>query len=174
MPLAIPAAAGREVYNLRTQRGSNVPFLILCFLLLNSPLLFGPPVEMIGFLIAVDLVGVGIYFFWRWLLGRKPQLIAICDNGLVGTAKGITHFTPWTEVVSLSGFWRRGHTGYDVNAKGVNGSSIHYRLARSLLGGDIVDTAVALIVERAALDWVHENLAAKPEALQKMADVLAR
>lgn len=174
MPLVIPAAAGKEIYNLRTKRGSNLPFIILCFLLLNSPLPFAPSIEMVGFLLVLDAIGVGIYLFWRWVLGRTSQLIAICENGLVGTMKGITLFTPWQDVVSLSSFWNRGHTGYDVNAKPASGKGVHYRLAQSLLGREIVDSSVALIADRAGLEWVHENLAARPEALQKMADVLAR
>lgn len=168
MPLAIPAAAGRTLYDLAEKRGSSLPFLVFCLLLLDSPVLFAPAIWPA--LLVIDLVVIAGYLGVRWLFARRSRLTALCENGIVGTLRGQITFTPWSTVVSLSAYDYRGHRGFDVNAE----DNVHYRLSPALVGAANVNALVAIIVERAKLVWMGDNLAAREEALQKMANVLVR
>ena len=150
-----PIQAGAVLHDLEGPKQSPIPFLILLAIIFCGPIYFAPQYWFIGF--GGFALFAAIYLLATKASAGRLRPTAICEKGVVVSERGAESVIPWKDVQSVSFWTHRTTSGYDINAR-----DTRYRLnqgwAKDRLRA-VIDTVVAM----SPLEWVHENIAVRPE-----------
>ncbi len=150
-----PPQAGAMLHDLQGPKQSPIPFLILLAIIFCGPTYFAPQYWYIGFggfaLFAL------IYVTATKASAGRLRPTAICEKGIVVSERGADIVVPWSDVQSVSFWTHRTTSGYDINAR-----DTRYRLDQGFRK-DGLKAVIDTVVSKAPLEWVHENIAVRPE-----------
>ncbi len=93
---------------------------------------------------------------------RLPNLVAVCENGLLVESRGVIDWVDWRELNSVVHFETLAGSQYDVNAKGVG-----YRLKQRDIGEARLQDIIGVIIHRARFEWINATMATRPEILER-------
>ncbi|HSI04646.1 MAG: hypothetical protein ACAI38_23010 [Myxococcota bacterium] len=158
-----PPQAGAVLHDLKGPKTSRIPFIVFLALICFCPLYFAPHFWLIG--LGAFVLFTAFYWFGENASARRRRLDFVCENGLVVSERGADTVIPWKDVQSVSAWSHRTTTGYDVNAR-----DTRYRLDSGSTKKlrPVIDTVVA----KAPLEWIHENIAVRPENAPKARETL--